>query len=128
MCSWARAAPAHSRSGSKVKRSLRVIILSLAFAYQLVLQFVPVVRGARKMLGQDITAALDCGAKRGCAVVGFEPRGDRGDDLVPGACLDLVVDAAVGEHQDAVLEQRGENQNSGVSLRIMKTVCGKSGE
>jgi hypothetical protein len=85
-------------------RKLGVALLG----YEAIGELVLVIGLARKMSREDV-AATPNGVTKGIAgLAGLNARRNQMDDFVPGTRVDLLVDTAVGENFDAMLEQRDE--------------------
>ena len=96
--------------------------------HQPVRQFVFVIGLARKVSGEDISAAFDGFAERVAGLAGLDAGCDHANDLIPRARRNFLVDTAVGEHLDAMFEQRDQNQNAGVISGVVEAVFGECGE
>ena len=88
-------------------------------------QLVFVVGLARKVRGEDLAAACYGFTKRVASLTRLQSFGQNIDDLLPGADFNFRIDAAVGEHFDAMLQQRNENKYSSVIAGIVKPVFAK---
>ena len=77
------------------------------------------------MSREDVAATLDGFAVSIAGVAGFDTGADAVDDFVPSAVADFLIDAAVRKHFYPVLQKRDEDQDSGVSARVVQTLIGK---
>ena len=91
-------------------------------------QFVFIVGLARKMSGEDLAAARYGFTERIAGVAGFDTFGQNVDDLLPGATFDFRIDAAVGEHFDAMFQERDKDQDAGVIASVVKSVLAERRE
>ncbi len=76
------------------------------------------------MSREDVAAALNGVAVSIAGVAGFDTGADALDDFVPSTEADFLVDAAVRKHFNPMLQKRDEDQDSGVSPRMVQTLIG----
>jgi len=80
------------------------------------------------MGGEDVAATFDRLAKCIAGLPRFDAGGDHVDDFIPGAGADFLIDAAVGEDFNAVLQKRDDNQDSRVIAGVVQALIGKRRE
>jgi hypothetical protein len=85
-------------------------------------QFVFIVGLAGKVGGEDLAAARYGFTKRVASLARLQSFGQNLNDLLPGAGFNFGIDAAVGEHFNAMFQERNKDENAGVIARVVKPV------
>jgi len=91
-------------------------------------QLVFIIGLAGKVRGEDFAAALDRLTKSVAGLVRFQTRGQHMNDLLPCTSLNFGINAAIGEHFDAMFQERNNDEDAGVIPSVVKPVLAERRE